>query len=285
MIKAINGILVRNYQSYPLDLISNTSLVAAWSNRKLSQSYLGNANQIRRSSDNATTDIGFSAGDYNTNALISHVGLNSGFINTWYDQSGNGRNLSQSTINLQPRIRNAGTTETLNGKVTIKGLSTESWLGGNIGLINSNTFTLTLVMSVPSFVQYNKRIVSTTFNDNSDWQLTSTFNINLSSTNTVEVNQNSSSFSSNISSNTPVVYTILWNGAFLKIRRNGVEINSFNNTNSLYINKITLFALPNTVQYIDCFISECMIYARTLNTTELQLIERNMGTYYGITVA
>ena len=39
-----------------------------------------------------------------------------GFVSTWFDQSGNGRDLAQATAAVQPRIVNAGVIETLNGK-------------------------------------------------------------------------------------------------------------------------------------------------------------------------
>jgi hypothetical protein len=42
-----------------------------------------------------------------------------GYITTWYDQSGNNINFTQTTANSQPRIINSGNLETVNGKAAI----------------------------------------------------------------------------------------------------------------------------------------------------------------------
>ena len=72
---------------------------------------------MRRSNDNAETDIGFSANELDTTALAAHCGSNDGFVVTLYDQSGNARNATQSVAGNQPKIYD-GTTGvvTENGK-------------------------------------------------------------------------------------------------------------------------------------------------------------------------
>ena len=82
----------------------------AYSLRKLDKDYAGSAIRVRRSNDNAESDIGFtSSGDLDTATLKTFVGANSGFVTTWYDQSGNtGRNATQATAANQPRIVNSG---------------------------------------------------------------------------------------------------------------------------------------------------------------------------------
>lgn len=69
--------------------------VVIYSMRKLNAAYTGSVVQVRRSSDDATQNIGFTAnGDIDTAVLKTFVGANSGFITIWYDQSGNGINAS-----------------------------------------------------------------------------------------------------------------------------------------------------------------------------------------------
>jgi hypothetical protein len=106
--------------SNPLSALSVNSAVA-YSLRKLRCAYAGSAIQVRRSSDNATSNIGFTAlGDLDTIALKTFVGLgNSGFVTIWYDQSGNGVNVSPPAIANQPRIVNAGFVDRKNGQPTI----------------------------------------------------------------------------------------------------------------------------------------------------------------------
>lgn len=104
----------------PLDAIQGAA--AAYSLRLLSDSYSGPAIKVRRSSDNAEQNIGFDAfGNLNQTALTSFVGANSGFITSWYDQSGNGRNVNQATAANQPRIVNAGVVEKINGVPSARG--------------------------------------------------------------------------------------------------------------------------------------------------------------------
>lgn len=85
-----------------LDGVSN--VVAAYSLRKLLSSYSGYACKVRRSSDNAEQDIGFSNGEFDLTSFSSFVGGGTGYIVTWYDQSGNSRNSAQATTTKQPSI-------------------------------------------------------------------------------------------------------------------------------------------------------------------------------------
>ena len=99
----------------PASLILDTySAAAAFSTRKLRTAYAGSAIRVRRSSDNVEQDIGFSGNALDTTALSSFIGANSGFVVTWYDQSGNGRDITQTTTAAQPRIVNAGIIDTVN---------------------------------------------------------------------------------------------------------------------------------------------------------------------------
>ena len=91
-----------------LDLASGAT-AAAFSTRRLRAAYTGPLLRVRRSSDNAEADIGYDAdGWLDETALLAHVGTGSGFVTTWYDQSGNGRDTVQTTAGHQPNIVNAG---------------------------------------------------------------------------------------------------------------------------------------------------------------------------------
>ena len=89
---------------------------AAYSVRKLRSAYTGSAIRVRRSSDNTESDIGFTAlGNLDTTALTSFCGSGDGFATTWYDQSGNGLNVTQTTAALQPQIVSGGSVITSTG--------------------------------------------------------------------------------------------------------------------------------------------------------------------------
>jgi hypothetical protein len=106
----------------PIELLLDTytGAAGAYSLRKLRTAYTGSAIRVRRSNDNAEQDIGFDGnGNLDESALTTFVGANSGFVTTWYDQSGNGRNATQTTSGNQPRIVNSGTVDKEGGKPTI----------------------------------------------------------------------------------------------------------------------------------------------------------------------
>ena len=85
------------------------SAAAAYSVRKLRTAYSGSAIRVRRSSDNAEQNIGFTAlGNLDESALTSFCGSGNGFVTTWYDQSGNARNATQTTAANQPQIVSVG---------------------------------------------------------------------------------------------------------------------------------------------------------------------------------
>ena len=104
--------------SYLLD--TYTGAAAAYSLRKLSNTYSGAAIRVRRSSDDTTLDVGFNAdGTLNTTALTTFVGSGNGFVSIWYDQSGNGKNATQPASANQPYIIVGGALQTLNGKPSL----------------------------------------------------------------------------------------------------------------------------------------------------------------------
>jgi hypothetical protein len=92
---------------------------AAYSLRKLREN-APLACRVRRSSDNAELNIGFTAsGDLNAADLLNHCGTGNGFVTTWYDQSGNGRNATQTDPTRQPRIVSNGAIAAQNGRPVV----------------------------------------------------------------------------------------------------------------------------------------------------------------------
>jgi len=89
-----------------LDTYPNAAV--AYSLRKLRTLYTGSAIRVRRSSDNTEQNIGFVNNVLDTSSLTSFCGSGNGFVTTWYDQSGNGLNLTQSTAADQPQIVSSG---------------------------------------------------------------------------------------------------------------------------------------------------------------------------------
>jgi len=98
-----------------------TQAAAAYSVRKLRTAYTGSAIRVRRASDNTEQDIGFTAGgDLDEQALATFCGASDGFVRTWYDQSGNSRDMIRTNTSDQGKIYDSTTgTVTQNGKPAI----------------------------------------------------------------------------------------------------------------------------------------------------------------------
>lgn len=123
----------KTFGSLLLDSIS-VQASAAYSLRKLRAGYSGACIRVRRSSDNSELDIGFAgAGVLDTATLLSFVGAGNGFVTTWYDQSGNSKNATQTTASLQPAICLSGVLQ----KTT----------NGSFAAINYTTLGMSLVSS------------------------------------------------------------------------------------------------------------------------------------------
>ncbi len=74
--------------------------------------------RARRSSDNAEANFG--AADITGGSLASWAGGGDAFVTTWYDQTGNFRDATQTTASQQPKIVNSGSVITdANGHPTL----------------------------------------------------------------------------------------------------------------------------------------------------------------------
>lgn len=98
--------------SLPLD--SGPAASRAVSLRLLRTAYAGNDITVRRSSDSATSNIGFSSGVINTTALLSFCAATTCVVTTWYDQSGNARDWT-AISGAEPVIVSAGSLITKGG--------------------------------------------------------------------------------------------------------------------------------------------------------------------------
>lgn len=119
MILSTHGVLASQIQSFVGLLDTYPNAAAAYSVRKLRAAYTGSAIRVRRSSDNAEQNIGFSGGNLDTTSLTSFCSGTNGFVTTWYDQSGNANNAVQTTAANQPQIVSSGSVITRYGKPTI----------------------------------------------------------------------------------------------------------------------------------------------------------------------
>jgi hypothetical protein len=116
MILATHGIVGSQIVQATGLLAEYPGAAAAYSLRQLTTAYTGSAIRVRRASDNTEQNIGFVNNELDTSSLTSFCSGTNGFVTTWYDQSGNGRNATQTTAVNQPIIVSSGSLITENGK-------------------------------------------------------------------------------------------------------------------------------------------------------------------------
>ena len=112
-----NIISVTTLEALLLDTYSGAA--AAYSLRRLRTAYTGDAIRVRRASDNTEQDIGFVSNELDTSALTTFCSGTNGFVKTWYDQSGNARDATQTTAANQPKIVSSGSLLLMNSKPTV----------------------------------------------------------------------------------------------------------------------------------------------------------------------
>ena len=257
--------------------ITSTSAAVAYSLRKLSSSYAGAALQVRRSSDNATQDIGFTAsGDLDTAALKTFVGSNNGFVTIWYDQSSNARNLTQTTAAKQPAIINAGVIFRKNNKPTVFFDGTDDgMLFSGTDYLTANGFSVNLVAGSNSASNLGRRALQGKVGVNwligpytnaHTWFAGDFNHVQAIPWSTTQVER----------------FTVIQaNGSANTSFRNGSSITSANNKTEipgkLFLGTEGTFAEP-----LDGFISEVVSYASELNTTDRQSMETSQAAYYAL---
>jgi hypothetical protein len=294
MRRDFNAIL-GNYQTYKPLLLDNDPCGAAWSLRKLSSSYAGSAIRVRRSTDNVEQDIGFSGNDLDETALTTFLGSASGFVTTWYDQSGNGRNANQTTAANQPSIAIAGVINRDLGKACLSFNGTShsfSLAAGSRSLLNDVYYASLIAVrkyaSLPSVTKYILDIGTATGVPRATIQNT-TGNSFQSNGRRLDGNANAGVVGGALTLVTQLtVSQFEYANAYLGIFINGVQTGTnaafqtagaTSATDSSYI-LIALSITGGTTRFAGTM-SELLVYNTNVTATRPQ-IENNINTYYGI---
>lgn len=264
----------------PLDTLD---AAAAYSLRRLRTAYTGAAVRVRRSSDNVETDIGFtSGGALDEVALLAHVGAGNGFVTVWYDQSGNARNAAQATAASQPRIVNAGVVDLLNGKPAINFDGSSDFFELSSGILLDDNFTY--VYSVLERATTGRHTVdvgrTTTPVGYGNWWF---------SDNVLYSNLRGSSFMVHGSSTATGTFIngLVRNNSGTQAYRNGTAFGG--PQGALVTGNVTLNAVGraqgSNAAVHNGIMAEVIVGRSNLSTDDRQALERNQGTYYGITVS
>jgi hypothetical protein len=122
-----------------LDGLSTSATGAFSAFRRLRVGYTGSLIRVQRSSDSTEQDIGYGVDNLlDQSALTTFVGAGDGRIVTWYDQSGNGRDVIQTVPSTDsPRIVISGSVvTTINSKPCLSFDGTNDYLQSNTALSN-----------------------------------------------------------------------------------------------------------------------------------------------------
>ena len=272
MIIATHGILASQIQSYVGLLDLYPSAAAAYSVRKLLAAYTGSAIRVRRSSDNTEQDIGFTAlGGLDTSALTSFCGSGNGFVTTWYDQSGNARNATQTTAANQPQIVSSGSVLTINSKPRID--------------FDGSNDSLSITQFTYAASNYNSFVGQRTLAGRILLGLAGNqYYFGLSSDNNYYLQANTSGYQSSTTTDTSTSHLLLTglreSGGTQRIYKNGNQITSTFNTFSLGQN-INSIGVYFSSTFSNCRLQE-IIYYNSAQENNRTGIESNINSYYGI---
>jgi 3D (Asp-Asp-Asp) domain-containing protein len=282
MILSTHGVIASQIQSFVGLLDLYPSAAAAYSLRKLRSAYTGSAIRVRRSSDNAEQDIGFSSGNLDTTALTSFCSGTNGFVTTWYDQSGNGRNQLQTTAANQPQVVSSGSVLTLNSKPSLLFSSSKMEALWNANLTSISNF---VIGSMNSSTQSFGRILTNGGNGN-DYGADNLIPLLRNSTN----NQINSYYLApvaaiNISLSTQFLFSQTHNGTVLSNYINNGSASTFIFVLSQAITKTAIGNITTGTSGGDAFLNgrlnEIIMYY-TNESSNRSAINTNINTYYGI---
>lgn len=248
--------------------------MVAYSLRRLTAKYNGSAGRVRRSSDNAESDIGFtSSGNLDTASLLAFIGANSAFVTTWYDQSGNGRNAFNTTASQQPRIVNAGVLDTSFGLPSIYS-STASTL-----LFIPTLSNMSSALGVFAYRQGN-----VTPNERAPYELGGGAFTHLPYTDGNAYTGAFSTFRPNFgaysNSSSTFLHSFIQDGSGLSIYRNSVQVGTRQALAFTIPTGLTIFGGTGSS---DCFVQDYIIFNSRSNETR-RYIENKLAQRYGINI-
>jgi hypothetical protein len=238
---------------------------------RLSGAYTGPAVIVRNSSNDPATqdkDIGFTVtGDLDAAAWLAHCGTGDGKIVQLYAQDGSGNHATQLVATRQATIVTAGVVETLGGKPAMRVNSSSYAFTREIVVPLAATMAIRLTGAINNNqVLYGRGAFSSNFNYFSGKGRFAPGDIALSSQSTLADTDYIVSQDAIVGNTTQSI--------------NGVETGS----SAATINRVThLFYGYNSITTTGLF-GAMIFYSAARSAASRQLLERNLGAYYGITI-
>ena len=251
-----------------------TGAAAAYSVRKLDKDYTGSCMRIRRSSDEATQDIGFdSNGDVDQSSIQSFCTGADCYVSIWYDQSGNSNHASQTVANDQPKIydRLAGAVTTKNGQPIL------TFADGSDHL---DTSTVSLSGPHTAFAcAYNQN----SFNAQVSWMYHSSGNyLWVYAQNKVQIQSGSEyvGASGSYGDNSAIISCVINGSSTISRGKNSVEEQT--NTGTVTSRTITSIRLGSATSGRETDVQEWILWNGAKDSTDRAAIETNINDYFSI---
>lgn len=245
---------------------------AAYSLRRLTWAYGGPVVRVRRSSDNTEQD--FTATQVTDGTLTTFCGAGNGFVRTWYDQSGNGRNAAQTTTANQPQIVSSGSILLVNSKPALSFDGTNDLLTFSAfsASVYSNFAVIKKASTANSFIS----LALSTENGQSigAWE----------DGNLYENNGSSFCYTTYTNNTLQGLFSVIKNGNTLSnysARQNSTALGSYQGTAFTTISFGGIGARLSSSTYASGNMQEFILYA-TDQTASRATIESNINAYYAI---
>jgi hypothetical protein len=217
---------------------------------------------------------------YNISGIPTQENIVNGFVETWYDQSGNGKDLTQTTANKQPKIVDTGSLVTLSGKPSIKPDGSDDFLINQDSIWDtiSNSALSCFTVTEKSTVT-NKQLwaIGSTADNDGDWLMGGASTAG-------NVQFRGARFSSNIvntgTSGTMLLtaFDVTGGDAFINGSAMGVAASGSPSTTA---DRLVLFARREGDSFTTQKISEAIFFANDQASNRVD-IETNMNNFYSI---
>lgn len=208
---------------------------------------------------------------------VATANIANGFVTTWYDQSGNARDTVQTTAVNQPSIVNAGVIETAGTSPAIvhdgvdDGLIATSW--GTI----AQPFTRSMVIRTPSTVTSPRHVANSA---------TGTPNVAeyFPVLNTMAIFASRRAAEQAVTGDERIVWGSIYNTTASYSVKNGIA-SALDDAGVSGFAGVRLGGFNGSTAYSATTFQEFAVFESELSTADRQTLERNQGTYFGITVS
>jgi hypothetical protein len=209
------------------------------------------------------------------------------FVNTWYDQSGNGRNATQSKPANQARIVNAGVLYIVNARTSLEfsnALTAYLETSSVASYLNNTLYTLNKVTAEATINPNLELPISTTGGNGPDNTI-SHYGYRSSSLFTVAQYGNDQNFNATPSTSLELHTSVKISTASSQFYKNGISLGILSSGAPSNLSSVGLlhigFYTP-TVSYYNGSISELTVFSVALSASDIALLDNNQLTYYNI---